>query len=78
MRIRLLQAGFTTFTGELGHIDFVDGASVSSNPPADFVRALATVMEVGTITTEADPDATPDPIAEVVEVYDATSRTQPL
>jgi hypothetical protein len=53
-RIRLVQAGYQNFTGEMGHIQFRDGVSVHTLNP-DFVRSLAAIVQL-----EEMPSDTPE------------------
>lgn len=61
MKIRLVQAGYTTFTGELGHINFVDGVSVDS-VNTDFARSLSGIVQTEVVEeVVAAPIPTPVP-----------------
>lgn len=44
MKLRLIQAGYTTFTGEIGHIEFKDGISTQDVMP-DFARSLSGIVQ---------------------------------
>lgn len=64
MKLKIVQAGYTTFTGELGHIDFVDGVSVADVHP-DFARSLGTIVQVEEVV------AMPEAAAEAEGTEDA-------
>jgi hypothetical protein len=56
MKVRITQAGYQNFTGEMGHIDFVDGVSVSDLNP-DFVRSLSGIVQVEEVPPEPTPES---------------------
>jgi len=45
MKLKIVQAGYENFTGEMGHIEFKDGVSVLDVHP-DFARAIGTIVQV--------------------------------
>lgn len=52
MKVRIVQAGYQNFTGEMGHIDFVDGESVNDLNP-DFVRSLGGIVQIEEVAPAA-------------------------
>lgn len=54
MKLKITQAGYENFTGEMGHIDFVDGVSVH-DVNGDFAKSLGGVIQVEAVV-EAAPE----------------------
>lgn len=51
MKLRITQAGYQNFTGEMGHIDFKDGVSVE-DVPEDFARSLGGIVQVEPVSPD--------------------------
>jgi len=61
MKIRIVQAGYETFTGLLGDVKFENGLSVKDAAPEQFayVRSLFVAEEVAEEVVESDGDTNP-------------------
>lgn len=55
-KIRITQAGYQNFSGEMGHIEFVDGVSVLDNLNPDFVRSLSGIVQTEEVPAEDKPE----------------------
>lgn len=61
MKIRIVQAGYETFTGLLGDVKFEDGVSVKDVSAEQFayIRSMFVVEEVAEEVVESDGDTNP-------------------
>lgn len=59
MKIRITQAGYENFTGDMGHIEFVDGVSVHGVAGTDFARSLGGIVQIEEISPD-EPGTEPE------------------
>jgi hypothetical protein len=57
MKLRITQAGYENFTGEMGHIDFFGGVSIHDVNP-DFARSLSGIVQTEPVVEITDEPAT--------------------
>jgi hypothetical protein len=58
MKLRITQTGYQNFTGEMGHIEFVDGVSVD-DVHGDFARSLSGVVQTEEVFSDVPQTKAP-------------------